>query len=146
MKVPQVVDPRGPRTVATVTAVVLAAVIVTKSPWLAAAQAVVFAIGAAGFAPYSVIFKALVRPRLGAPDDLEPFLPVRFAQAVGFVFAAAATVAFALGATTPGFVAAGFAFAAAFLNAAFGLCLGCELFLLIARAAGRPLSRRLPVH
>jgi len=31
-------------------------------------------------------------------------------------------------------IAAALAFVAAFLNAAFGLCLGCELYLLLQRA------------
>lgn len=36
-----------------------------------------------------------------------------------------------------GLLATGVALAAAFLNAAFGYCLGCEMYLLIRRAQGR---------
>lgn len=40
------IDPRGPRVSALITTVVLAAVLVTGSGWLLAAQALVFAAGA----------------------------------------------------------------------------------------------------
>ncbi|MDQ1681446.1 MAG: hypothetical protein QOI42_2305 [Frankiaceae bacterium] len=142
---PHAIDPRGPRTAAVLTTLVLAAAIVTRSAWVVGAQAVVFALGAAGVSPYQWIFKVLVRPRLAPPAEREAAAPTRFAQAVGLVFAVAGAVGFATGVDAVGFVSTGFALAAAFLNAAFGLCLGCELYLLLARAAGRPLSRRLPV-
>ncbi|MCZ7429258.1 DUF4395 family protein [Micromonospora sp. WMMA1949] len=44
-----------------------------------------------------------------------------------------------------GLAATGAALAAAFLNAAFGLCLGCEAYLTIRRLAGRPLAARVAV-
>ena len=84
-----------------------------------------------------LVFRAVVRPRLGPPADLEEPYPPQFAQAVGFAFAATALAAFLAGLTTLGLVATGFALAAAFLNAAFGYCLGCELYLLIRRATRR---------
>jgi hypothetical protein len=142
---PHAIDPRGPRFAATLTTVVLAVAIATKSAWVLGAQAAVFALGAAGVSPYQWLFKVFVRPRLGPPAEREPAAPTRFAQVVGLVFAVVGTVGFATGTAAVGFVFTGFALAAAFLNAAFALCLGCELYLLLARAAGRPLSRRLPV-
>ncbi|MDQ1702538.1 MAG: hypothetical protein QOF57_1790 [Frankiaceae bacterium] len=142
---PHAIDPRGPRFGAALTTVVLAVAIATKSAWVLGAQAAVFALGAAGVSPYQWLFKVFVRPRLGPPAEREPAAPTRFAQVVGLVFAVAGTVGFATGTAAVGFVFTGFALAAAFLNAAFALCLGCELYLLLARAAGRPLSRRLPV-
>ena len=134
------VDPRGLRFVAGVTTVVLAVVLLTGNVWLLAAQTVVFALGAfAGLQrhPYGVVFGRFVRPRLSPPSELEPSAPPRFAQGVGFAFALFGTVALALGATTAGLVAVGFALAAAFLNVAFGFCLGCETYL-IARRVLRP--------
>ena len=83
-------DPRGPRVGAGITTVVLAVVLVTGSGWLLAAQAVVFGIGAiAGlrWAPYGVLYRRLVQPRIGPPQTLEAEAPPRFAQAVGFAFA-----------------------------------------------------------
>jgi hypothetical protein len=130
------VDPRGPRFAAWVTTVVLAVVLVTSWWPLLAAQAVVFAIGAfvgLRVAPYSLAYRYLVAPRLGPTDEREDAAPLRFAQAVGFVFAVAGTVGYAAGVPALGIVATAFALAAAFLNAAFGFCLGCETYLLIRR-------------
>ncbi|MGH3736504.1 MAG: DUF4395 domain-containing protein [Micromonosporaceae bacterium] len=138
-------DPRGPRFAAWLTTAVLVAVLVTGSGWLALAQAAVFAITAwrPAAGPYPLIYRTFVAPRLGPPDELEPAAPVRFAQWVGFGFAAVSAAGYLAGATTVGVVAAAFALVAAFLNAAFGLCLGCEAYLLIRRLAHRPLPARV---
>jgi hypothetical protein len=140
-------DPRGPRFNAAVTAAVFAVILVTGWWWLALAQAVVFAISAVDprRGPYALVFKSLVRPRLRPPTELEPAAPFRFAQSLGFVFAAVASVAFLAGATPVGIVAAAFGLAAAFLNSVFGLCLGCELYLAVRRLAGRAIPARVPV-
>ncbi|WP_406639494.1 DUF4395 domain-containing protein [Amycolatopsis sp. WGS_07] len=130
------VDPRGPRFAAIVTTVVLAVVLITQWWPLLALQTVVFAIGAfVGLkpAPYSVLYRLVVAPRLGPPTEREDAAPLRFAQAVGFVFALVGTVGFATGVTPLGIVATAFALFAAFLNAAFNYCLGCQVYLLIKR-------------
>jgi hypothetical protein len=130
------VDPRGQRFSAVLTTVVLVVVLVTSSWPLLAAQAVVFVIGVAfglRSAPYGLIYQALVRPRLGPPKELEPEAPPRFAQGVGAAFALAGVLGYALGVPALGMTATAFALVAAFLNAAFGLCLGCEAYLLIRR-------------
>jgi hypothetical protein len=134
---PPSVDVRGPRFAAGVTAVVLAVALVTGSGWLVAVQAVVFAVGAfAGLrsAPYGVLFRVLVAPRLGPVREREPEAPPRFAQLVGLIFALAGAAGYLLGAPVLGAVATGFALVAALLNAATGFCLGCELFLIVRRA------------
>ena len=130
------IDPRGPRFGAAITTVVLAVVLVTGSPWLLAAQVAVFAVGAlAGlrYAPYGLLYRRLIRPRLGPPQHTEAEAPPRFAQAVGLVIAGAGVICLAAGATTAGLVCTGLALAAAFLNAAFDLCLGCQVYLFIQR-------------
>ncbi|RJQ77524.1 DUF4395 domain-containing protein [Amycolatopsis panacis] len=130
------VDPRGPRFAAIVTTVVLAVVLVTQWWPLLALQTVVFAIGAfAGLkpAPYSVVYRLLIAPRLGPPAEREDAAPLRFAQAVGFVFGLIGTIGFVAGLAPLGVVATAFAVFAAFLNAAFNFCLGCEMYLLIKR-------------
>lgn len=132
----QRVDPRGLRFAAGVTTVVLALTLVLNNPWPLAVQAVVFAISVAfgvSASPYGLLFKRLVRPRLGPPKELEDAAPPRFAQLVGLVFAVAGLVGYLTGATVLGVVATGFALVAAFVNAAVGLCLGCEAYLLIHR-------------
>lgn len=130
------VDPRGPRFAAWVTTAVLAIVLVTSWWPLLAAQAVVFAIGAfAGLhvAPYSLIYKLVVAPRLRPPTEREDQAPLRFAQGVGFGFAVLGTLGYLFDVPVLGVVATAFALAAAFLNAAFAFCLGCETYLLIQR-------------
>jgi hypothetical protein len=135
------IDPRGPRFVATLTTLVLALALVlapsSATVALLAVQTAVFAIGAvAGIqrTPYSWLFRTFLRPRLGRPAELEDAAPPRFAQAVGLGFGVLALVGYAVGADLLGTVATGFALAAAFLNAAFGLCLGCEVYLMLQRA------------
>jgi uncharacterized protein DUF4395 len=139
-------DPRGPRFAAAVTAVVLILIMIFGSGWLALAQAVVFAISAWSprWSPYGLIYRGLVAPRLPRPAELEPTAPVRFAQLVGFVFLAVAAVGYLAGVPVLGLVFTGFALIAAFLNAAFGLCLGCELYLAARRITGKPAPRRVP--
>ncbi|MFI7500870.1 DUF4395 domain-containing protein [Streptomyces sp. NPDC049687] len=134
------IDVRGPRFGAIVTTVVLAVVLVAGSPWLLAWQTLAFALGAAGGvgrSPYGWVFRRVVRPRIGPPTEFESPEPPRFAQAVGLAFAALGLVGFALGLDWLGLAATGAALAAAFLNAAFGYCLGCELYLLVRRMAVR---------
>jgi hypothetical protein len=141
------VDPRGPRFGAAVTTVVLAVVLVTGSGWLLAAQAVVFGLGAFGGlrrAPYGVLYRRLVQPRLAPPTMLEDAAPPRFAQAVGFGFAVVGTIGYLTGLTALGVVATAAALVAAFLNAAFDYCLGCEVHLRLARLLGRPIVRYVP--
>lgn len=140
---PAGIDPRGPRVVATLTSVVLALVLLVPQPaaaMLLAAQAVVFGIGAfrgIQHTPYAGIFKTLVRPRLGPPHELEDPRPPRFAQTVGLGFAVVGLVGFLTGVTALGLVATGLALVAALLNAVFGFCLGCEIYLLYRRATAR---------
>lgn len=141
------IDPRGPRFTATVTLVVFAVALLlsdaapTAAAVITGVQAVLFAIGAGlgvQKTPTGLFFRSVIRPRLTPPAELEDPAPPRFAQAVGLVFAAVATIGFATGAILLGQVFAGFAFVAAFLNAVFAFCLGCEMYLLGARLRGRP--------
>lgn len=134
-------DPRGVRLSAALTTVVLALVLLSGSGLLVTAQAVVFAVGAiAGmrFAPYAVVFRYLLAPRLSPPAEREDPAAVRFSQTVGLIFTALAAVGYLSGADLLGVVATAAALAAAFLNAAFGLCLGCELYGLLARLRAGP--------
>jgi hypothetical protein len=139
---PDRVDVRGPRFAAWVTtAVLVIALLVSAASPLAAAvilglQAVVFAIGAVGGPrrhPYGRVFATLVAPRLGPVKEREPVPPLKFAQLVGFIFALCGVAGFAAGASLVGVIATAAALVAAFLNAAFGICLGCQLYPLVAR-------------
>jgi len=140
MSQPTQVDPRGLRVVAAITAVVLAAVLVIPSEpvriVLLAVQVAVFATAALiglQASPYAIFYAKVVRPRIGAPAELEDARPPRFAQVVGLAFTTIALVALLVGATTIALVATAFALVAALLNAAVGLCLGCEMYLVLRR-------------
>ncbi|MEV4114648.1 DUF4395 domain-containing protein [Nonomuraea sp. NPDC049695] len=123
-------DPRALRFGAAITTLVLTLVLVTGSAWPLAVQAVVFALGFAWRSPYTMLFKALVT---SAPKETEDARPPRFAQGVGLVFAAVGLAGYLAGITPLALVATAGALLAAFLNAAFGFCLGCEMYLLIRR-------------
>ena len=130
------IDARGPRFSAALTTVVLAIALVTGSLWVATFQAVVFAIGAIKgpqFTPYAFIYRTLIKPRMKSPLRTEDVRPPKFAQSIGLIFALVALVGSASGAPVVFTVAIAAALAAAFLNAAFDFCLGCQIYLLLAR-------------
>jgi hypothetical protein len=134
------VDPRGPRFAAGVTSVVLVLVLLGGSAawWLLAIQTIIFAIGAfvsLRYSPYSIAFQSWVLPRLRPTSEREETPPLRFAQTVGFVFALVGLIGYLSGLTVLGTVATALALIAALLNAVFGLCLGCQMYLLIRRFA-----------
>ena len=144
------IDPRGPQFNAILTSVVLALTLITAPDAvgivLLAVQTALFATGVflgVQRTPAAYLFKTLVRPRLSAPAHLEDPQPPRFAQGVGLAFALVGLVGYLSGVTLLGAIATGFALAAALLNAVFGYCLGCEMYLLIRRMAP---ARRTPVH
>ncbi|MBF6134057.1 DUF4395 domain-containing protein [Nocardia otitidiscaviarum] len=136
------VDVRGPRFAAWITTAVLVLTLILSafSPLAAgillAAQAVVFALGALrgpSGSPYGLLYKNLVLPRIGPSPAVEPVAPLRFAQLVGLIFAVLGVIGFAASTPVAGAVFTGFALFAAFLNAAFGVCLGCKLYPLVSR-------------
>ncbi len=137
-------DPRGPRFGAAITAVLLLVVIFlaltgadNAALLLLSALAALFAWGAfagAGRHPYGVIFKKLVRPRLAPPAALEDPAAPTFAQGVGLAVTLAGVVLALLGIPNAVVIAAAAAFIAAFLNAVFDYCLGCQIYLVLVRA------------
>ena len=82
--------------------------------------------------PYKLLF-GLIRPRIGEPQELEDARPPRFAQQVGMFFAVSAAVGLLIGSQVVVAVALAFIFIAAFLNAFFNFCLGCQMYLLLKR-------------
>jgi len=138
------IDPRGPQFTAAVTSVVLAVVLLTAPGTvglvLLGVQAALFALGAAlgvQHTPHAWVFRRLIRPRLAPPSELEDAAPPRFAQAVGLAFAVVGLVGYLAGSDLVGAIAVGFALVAALLNAVFGFCLGCEMYLVIRRVTAR---------
>ncbi|GAA4779426.1 DUF4395 domain-containing protein [Microbacterium gilvum] len=85
-------------------------------------------------APWGALFRTVVRPRLAPPTELEDPRPPRFAQGVGLLVTGIGLVLHLAGVPWALPIAAAAAFVAAFLNAAFGFCLGCQIYLLLQRA------------
>jgi hypothetical protein len=138
------IDPRGPRFSAGITAILFLVVIAlallgfeTAALVLSIYNAAVFLWGTvAGVQrhPYGAIFKKVVRPRLKPPVELEDPTPPTFAQGVGlFVTVVGIVLSFPFGPVAL-VVAGAAAFVAAFLNSVFAYCLGCQIYLLLARA------------
>ena len=137
---PVIIDARGPRFGAVITSIVLATALATNNVWVIVAQAIVFAIGAIKgpqFTPYAFVFKNFVKPRLKKAGTTEDVRPPQFAQTVGLLFALTAAAGSFAGLDAVFTIAVAFALAAAFLNAAFNFCLGCEIYLLLLRARSK---------
>jgi hypothetical protein len=137
---PTIIDARGPRFGAVITSIVLATALATNNVWVIVAQAIVFAIGAIKgpqFTPYAFVFKTLVKPRLKKSGATEDVRPPQFAQTVGLLFALTAAAGSFAGLDLVFTIAVAFALGAAFLNAAFNFCLGCEIYLLLLRARSK---------
>lgn len=82
---------------------------------------------------------ALAAPRLGAPK-YAPGPPKRFAQGIGVAFSVTASGLWSAGAPGAARVVVAMLAGAAFLEAAFGLCLGCRIFAVLMRAGVVPES------
>lgn len=136
----RVIDARGPRFGALLTTIVLATVLVTKSIELLAVQTAVFAIGAfvgPQHSPYAYIYRKFVQRKLKSPLVTEDARPPQFAQSVGFVFSLTGFIGLALNIELLFSIAIAGAMLAAFLNAAFNFCLGCEMYLRIVKLVNR---------
>ena len=143
MTAPQGIDPRGPRFTATITAILLLTVIGLAVAGLTVPATILFAVLVVIFAwsatqgvakhPFGLFFRAVIRPRLAPPTELEDPIPPTFAQGVGFVITAVGLVLHLFGVPYALVVAASFAFIAAFLNSVFAYCLGCQIYLLLVR-------------
>ena len=134
------IDARGPRYTAAFTTLVLSAALITESNLIIGFQFAVF-LSAVLFglrrSIYGFLYRNLIQPRLSGPVPSEYESAPRFAQLIGALFAFTALIGGLTGNSTLFLIATGFALSAAFLNAAFGFCLGCQLYLLIVRATKR---------
>ena len=134
------IDARGPRYSAALTTIVLSAALITESNLIIGFQFAVF-LSAVLFglrrSIYGFLYRNLIQPRLSGPVPSEYESAPRFAQLIGALFAFTALIGGLTGNTAVFLIATGFALAAAFLNAAFGFCLGCQMYLLILRATKR---------
>jgi hypothetical protein len=136
---PAPIDPRGPRANQGVLAVSLLVGFVLQWAWVVPLFAVVLFLGAAfgpRYGPVLRFYAEVVRPRLAPPTELEDPRPPRFAAAIGVLFLGGATVALAFGLTGLAWGLALIVAALAGLAAVTGLCIGCELYVMLARRRG----------
>lgn len=139
----RMVDPRQPRFGQAVTGLALAIAFVLELRAAIPALAVVLAgaslLGAPGNL-YAWAFRAL-RPMLNPPAELEDAAPPRFANTLGFLFLAAASVFLLSGVPALAWGLALLVSGLALLAAATGLCVGCELYVIARRALARDRRR-----
>ncbi len=136
----QLIDARGPRFGAAVTSIILATALLTHSTEAIAISFIFFAIGATRgpqFTPQGLFFKKFIKPRLTGDTPTEEVRPPKFAQQVGLGFTILALVAGLASWSALFTVAVSLCLAAALLNAVFNFCLGCEIYLLLARLRSR---------
>lgn len=136
---PKPIDPRGPRFNQAVLTVALLGAFLLDARIVVPIFAVVLFLGAAfgpRYGPFLRLYAEVIKPRLQPPADLEDPRPPRFAAAVGVAFLTAATLAFVAGATGLGWAFALIVAALAGLAAVTGICVGCEIYLFLARRRG----------
>lgn len=126
-----VVDPRAPRFGQAVTAGGLLLGLVLQAPLFVFAVALV--LNTAVWSrwrvhPYSVVWRRVLGPRVGAGGEREPAAPHRFATLVGAIGTLLASLAFVIGAPAAAYVLSGAIAAAAGLGATTGFCLGCRMY------------------
>lgn len=139
------IDPRGPRFGAAITNIAslvtfylaLDAKTTPLALTILSILTALFAIGAI-FGntkhPFGLIYKSVIRPRLAAPKELEDSRPPQFAQGVGLFVSLVGLLLHFAGVPYGVAIAAGALFAASTLQAYFGYCLGCQIYLGLKRA------------
>ena len=134
------IDARGPRYSAALTTIVLSAALITESNLIIGFQFAVF-LSAVLFglrrSIYGFLYRNLIQPRLSGSVPSEYESAPRFAQLIGALFALTALIGGLAGNSALFLIATGLALSAAFLNAAFGFCLGCQIYLRLVRATKR---------
>ena len=129
----RMIDPRGHRFGAGISAIILILATVTGTPWLVAVVLLSIGVSAAfglRYSIYGVAWRRIVAVAGLGKVEPEHEYPPRFAQVLGSVALTLALIAFAVGATTIGWV---FTLAVAALQtllAVTGYCLGCRLYFL----------------
>jgi cytosine/uracil/thiamine/allantoin permease len=144
MPAPAPIDPRGPRFNQAVLAVALLTGFLVDWRPVVPLFALVLLVGAAlgpRYGPFLALYAKVVRPRLGPPAELEDPRPPRFSAALGVVVLAAATVAFLAGSAVVGWGLALVVAALAALSATTGVCVGCEIYLLLTRRRAQVAGR-----
>ena len=129
----RMIDPRGHRFGAGVSAIILIGAFLADAPWLVFVVLLSIGVSAAfglRYSIYGAIWRRIVRVAKLGPTEPEHEYPPRFAQVLGSTALILSLLAFALGVPTLGWL---FALAVAGLQsllAVTGYCLGCRLYFL----------------
>ena len=138
-----VIDSRGPRTNQAVVGIGALLAFLLHQEWivlLLALQLIAgLTLGRRYCLPYRLWFDIL-QQRLGEGRIEDARLP-RFANIIGAVFLGASTILLYAGQSTIGWALALIVAALALLAATTGLCVGCELYVLLARIRGITVDR-----
>jgi hypothetical protein len=138
-----VIDSRGPRTNQAIVGVGALLAFLLQQEWivvLLALQLIVgLTLGRRFCLPCRLWFDVL-QPRLGEGAIEDARVP-RFANVIGAVFLTASSVLLYAGYSTLGWALALIVAALALLATVTGLCVGCELYMLLARARGIAVDR-----
>jgi hypothetical protein len=138
-----VIDSRGPRTNQAIVGVGALLAFLLQQEWivvLLALQLIVgLTLGRRFCLPCRLWFDVL-QPRLGEGAIEDARVP-RFANVIGAVFLTASSVLLYTGYSTLGWALALIVAALALLATVTGLCVGCELYMLLARARGIAVDR-----
>jgi hypothetical protein len=138
-----VIDSRGPRTNQAVIGTLSLLAFVLDLKWVPALLALQLLIGLTVGRRWCLpclLWFEILQPRFGE-GRIEDARPPRFANMVGFAFLTAATLLFVAGATTAGWVLTLIVAALALLAATSGICVGCEMYLWLARLRGSRVER-----
>ncbi|MFT3713841.1 MAG: DUF4395 family protein [Archangium sp.] len=134
----QVIDSRAPRFNQGVVAVTTVTALITGFwPLFAVmgAQLAITVLLGRRFCVSCLIYFGLIQPRFGE-GALEDSRAPRFANIIGAVFLSAAALSYALGHPLLGEVLGGIVAALATLGVTSGVCVGCEVYRIIARLRG----------
>lgn len=140
---PNPVNDYAARVTAGLVIVLAVAAIAVNQWWLYAVLAIGFALRVAGgprYSPFGRLSVHVIVPNVVKKTKLVPGPPKRFAQAVGLAFSGSALILSLLGLGLAAQIVTGVLIVAAFLEAAFGFCLGCVAFGYLQRAGVIPAS------
>jgi len=138
-RTPAPIDPRGPRINQAVLALALILGFLAGQWLVVPIFGAVLLLGAAfgpKWGPVLRFYSSAIKPRLAPPHELEDPRPPRFAATVGVLFLGSSTIAFLAGAPTLGWALALIVAALAAAAATTGICVGCEMYVLIVRLRG----------
>ncbi len=135
---PDTVNEVSARLVAAGVVTLTLVILVFNQAWLIAVLAYGFlarVVSGPTLSPLGQFVTKVATPALGLPERIVAGPPKRFAQSIGATLSLAGAIAhFAFGATGLAMVLVAVITAAATLEAAFGLCLGCKAFALLMKA------------